>query len=74
MDQGRKNQLTNYRAQKPVLVETAELVRDLHELLESYAPMWFTEDINIRVSETLARLDISTNSSKKLKPQNSVRL
>jgi hypothetical protein len=34
----------------------AELIRDLHELLESYAPTWYTEDLDSRVSETLAMI------------------
>ena len=37
-----------------VVEEMAELIRDLRALLESYAPMWYTEDMDTRVSETLA--------------------
>jgi hypothetical protein len=39
-----------------VLDAMAELLRDLHKLLESYAPTWYTEDVDRRIRETLAML------------------
>jgi hypothetical protein len=35
-------------------MELAELVRDLHQLLASHAPLWYTEKLDARVSESLA--------------------
>jgi hypothetical protein len=48
--------------------ELAELIRDLHELLESYAPSWYTEDLDTRVRDTLAKLALSKMPSKESKP------
>jgi len=31
-----------------------ELIRDLHDLLRSHGPPWYTEEIDTRMSETLA--------------------
>jgi hypothetical protein len=45
-----------------VVEELEELIRDLHELLESYGPLWYTEDTEIRVRETLARLALLKKS------------
>ena len=42
---------------KPVPEELAELVRELHDLLRSYSPMWYTEDMDARVCATLARVE-----------------
>jgi predicted deacylase len=39
------------------VVELAELVRDLHQSLESYAPMWYTEKMNDQIRNTLAAAD-----------------
>jgi hypothetical protein len=41
-----------------VVEELEELIRDLHELLESYAPVWYTEDLDIRVTEMRAQLTL----------------
>jgi hypothetical protein len=46
---------TRLRPQQ-VLDAMAELLRDLHKLLESYAPTWYTEDVDRRIRETLAML------------------
>jgi hypothetical protein len=48
--------------------ELAELVRDLHELLESYAPTWYTEDLDTRVRKTLTRFSQPTKPLQKTKP------
>lgn len=42
---------------KTLVADLAELVRDLHELLESYAPLWYTHKMDSRVSKTLAAAD-----------------
>ena len=39
------------------IVELAELVRDLHQSLESYAPMWYSDKMDDRIRETLAAAD-----------------
>ena len=38
---------------KPEIEDLVELVRHLHGELESYAPTWYTEDMDIRVTRTL---------------------
>ena len=42
---------------KLAVVELVDLVRDLHKLLEDYAPRWYTEDMENRVRETLAKAE-----------------
>jgi len=51
-----------------VAEELAELIRDLHELLESYAPSWYTEDLDTRVCDTLTKFTLSKKPSKESKP------
>lgn len=51
-----------------VAEELAELIRDLHELLESYAPSWYSEDLNSRVFNTLAKFALSKKTSQETKP------
>jgi hypothetical protein len=46
-----------------VLEAMAELLRDLHKLLESYAPTWYTEDVDTRIRETLAMLTLARTRS-----------
>jgi hypothetical protein len=49
--------------------ELAQLIRDLHELLESYAPSWYTEDLDTRVFDALAKFTLSKKTSKETKPR-----
>jgi hypothetical protein len=49
--------------------ELAELIRDLHELLGSYAPSWYTEDLDTRVFDTLAKYTQSRKTSQETKPR-----
>ena len=51
-----------------VAEELAELIRDLHELLESYAPLWYTQDLDTRVCDTLAKFTLSKKTSQDTKP------
>jgi hypothetical protein len=51
-----------------VAEELTELIRDLHELLESYAPTWYTEGLHSRVRDTLARFALSKKTSQETKP------
>lgn len=37
------------------------LLQDLHELLESYAPQWYTENLDTRLREALAMLNLPRN-------------
>jgi hypothetical protein len=46
---------SKHTAPKPSVEELTELVRDLYELLQGYAPWWSTKGMDTRVSETLAR-------------------
>ena len=45
------------------VVELADLVRDLHQSLESYAPMWYTKTMDDRIRETLAAADSALHAS-----------
>jgi hypothetical protein len=45
---------------QPVVEELGRLLRELHGLLESYAPPWYTEEIDTRVSETLTKFTLPT--------------
>jgi hypothetical protein len=51
-----------------VVEELVELIRDLQELLESYAPTWYTEELDTRVRETLTMFILSTEPSQETKP------
>jgi hypothetical protein len=57
MNSGRAdgNPASKHTAPKPSVEELTELVRDLYELLQGYAPWWSTKGMDARVSETLAR-------------------
>ena len=46
-----------------VAEELAELIRDLHELLKSYAPSWYTEDLDNRIRNTLAKFSLSKKAT-----------
>lgn len=48
------SRVSAYTTSEAVVADLAELVRDLHELLESYAPMWYTKTTDDRVREKLA--------------------
>lgn len=49
VDKMKKGPLSTYGPQKPSAEELAGIIRDLHQLLESYAPWWYTEDMDTRV-------------------------
>ena len=53
---------------QPLIEELAELIGDLHELLESYAPTWYTEELDTRVRETLTKFASSTKPSQGTTP------
>lgn len=42
---------------KPSAREMAALIRDLHQLLESYAPQWYSAQIDSRVRKLLAKVE-----------------
>jgi hypothetical protein len=65
--------LGSSRARTPLTLEQvaeelAELIRDLHELLESYAPAWYTEDLDTRVRDTLTKFTLSKKPLQETKP------
>ena len=37
--------------------ELAALVPDLHDLIGSYVPRWFTKETDVRIARTLADVD-----------------
>lgn len=59
-----RRRLTNNQ----VVKELVKLVRDLHKLLKSYGPSWFTEDLDTRVLDTLAKFTLSKKTSQETKP------
>jgi hypothetical protein len=65
---GAKRGRTRLTAEQ-VAEELAELIRDLRELLESYAPSWYTEDLNTRILDTLAKFTLSKKTSQETKPR-----
>jgi hypothetical protein len=54
-----------------VVEELAELTRDLQELLESYAPTWYTENLDTRVRKTLAMFNLPRRSPQDCIEENS---
>jgi hypothetical protein len=56
-----------------VLEELVEVVRDLHELLGSYAPMWYTEEIDHRVSTILKNVSSASGSQQEYLQETSTR-
>lgn len=48
----------------PLVEELTALVRDLHQLLQSYAPQWYTEQMETRVSETLNRTECALRKTR----------
>lgn len=62
LHKAKSSQSSAHRAVDTVL-ELAELVRDLHQSLESYAPMWYTKEMDDRVRETLAGADSAFQAS-----------
>jgi hypothetical protein len=43
--------------------QMVELLRDVHNLLESYAPIWYTEEMDTRLRKTLAMFTLARTSS-----------
>ena len=48
-------------APTPLVKQLGVLLQDLHELLESYAPPWYTENMDTRLREALAKLKLPRN-------------
>jgi DNA-binding NarL/FixJ family response regulator len=67
-DKPRASQLNQPGKRRVVLSGQTELIRDLHELLESYAPMWYSDELDARVREMLTKATLSTESSQGTKP------
>ena len=43
--------------------DLAKLVHDLRELMESYAPAWFTEEVDQRIKRVLRKADVTWGES-----------
>ena len=50
------------RAHPITLAELAELMRELHQSLEDYAPTWYTKSMDDRIRKTLAAADCSRSA------------
>jgi hypothetical protein len=48
----------------PVLQNHQELLRELHDLLTAYAPPWYAEDLQTRLTQALAMVFPSRNREK----------
>jgi hypothetical protein len=46
------------------LRELTELLQDLHGLLVSYAPLWYTEELDARATKVLAKLTLPSTPGK----------
>jgi hypothetical protein len=46
-----------------VLKEIAKLIGDLHQLLQGYAPAWYTEDMDARMQKALAKANSALAAS-----------
>ncbi len=64
----RAPQLSRPNKRRAIRRADKELIRDLLELLESYAPTWYTQELDTRVRETLTKVILSTESSQGTKP------
>jgi hypothetical protein len=51
------------RTASDIVGELAQLVRDLHQSLEIYAPVWYTRKMDDRVKKELAEADSILRSS-----------
>ena len=52
--QARKNRRSARPLSDTSLSELTELLRDLHQSLQEYAPRWYTQAMNDRIREKLA--------------------
>lgn len=57
LPKAKRSPLFNHTAPETVVKELAKLVRDLHQLLGNYAPSWYTQKMDARISEELAAAD-----------------
>jgi DNA-binding NarL/FixJ family response regulator len=64
----RANKLNQPSKRRAIHSGQTELIRDLHELLESYAPMWYSDELDARVREMLTKAALSTESSQGTRP------
>jgi len=53
---------TTQMSPKQVLEELAELLRDLHELLESYGPLWYKQEMDHRIVQMLGQVNLPSRS------------
>jgi len=50
-------------ARESVLKEVAKLIGDLHQLLQGYSPVWYTEEMDARMQKALAEVNSALAAS-----------
>ena len=55
--------LSNQDRFEPAMKELTEVARNLHELLLSYGPVWYTAEIDARLGDALAEADSALAAS-----------
>ena len=48
---------------EPAIKELTEVARSLHQLLQSYGPLWYTAEIDARLRNALAEADSALAAS-----------
>jgi len=61
LDNGKSDSGSIPAAPRSSVEKLGALLWDLHELLESYAPLWYTEQMDTRMSEALAMFNLPRN-------------
>jgi len=61
--EGKRTGDSQHMTSDEVVAELVALVRELHELLGSYAPVWYTRMLDDRMSEILAAADSVSKAS-----------
>jgi hypothetical protein len=51
-------------SRESVLKEIAKVIADLHQLLQSYSPAWYTEEMDARMRKALAEANSALAASK----------
>ena len=56
-------QISNHDRLEPAMKELTEVARSLHQLLNSYGPLWYTAQTDARLCHALAEADSALAAS-----------
>jgi len=56
-------QISNQDRFEPAIRELTQVARSLHQLLESYGPLWYTTELDTRLRNALAEADSTLAAS-----------